>query len=119
MAAQAHNGSDPYRAWLNVKQVERPLTAYQLLGLEALEDDVETIRAADGLQRVAIQTHRDEAPPDGERRSPSRRRAQPTEKYEITCDQCGARAEVPFKPAEGRDVFCQSCYRARKPPPTT
>jgi CxxC-x17-CxxC domain-containing protein len=37
------------------------------------------------------------------------------EMFSITCDSCGAQAEVPFKPAEGREVFCQSCYRARKP----
>jgi CxxC-x17-CxxC domain-containing protein len=26
---------------------------------------------------------------------------------------CGVEAQVPFKPIEGRDVFCQPCYRAR------
>lgn len=44
-----------------------------------------------------------------------RRRPQ-GETFSITCDSCGTRAEVPFKPAEGREVFCQPCYRARKPP---
>jgi CxxC-x17-CxxC domain-containing protein len=34
--------------------------------------------------------------------------------FSITCKSCGAEGEVPFKPIEGRDVFCQSCYRARK-----
>lgn len=43
------------------------------------------------------------------------RRRRPSEMYSITCNQCGAAAEVPFKPAEGRDIFCQTCYRARKP----
>lgn len=27
---------------------------------------------------------------------------------------CGTVAQVPFKPIEGRDVFCQPCYRARR-----
>jgi len=45
----------------------------------------------------------------------SRRRPQ-AETFSITCDSCGAQAAVPFKPAEGREVFCQACYRARKPP---
>lgn len=49
------------------------------------------------------------AAPDG----PRRRRE--GEVFEITCNSCGVHAEVPFKPAEGRDVFCQACYRARKP----
>jgi CxxC-x17-CxxC domain-containing protein len=38
------------------------------------------------------------------------------EMFSITCNSCGVAAEVPFKPAEGREVFCQACYRARKPP---
>jgi CxxC-x17-CxxC domain-containing protein len=37
------------------------------------------------------------------------------ELFSITCNACGSQAEVPFKPAEGREVFCQACYRARKP----
>jgi CxxC-x17-CxxC domain-containing protein len=71
---------------------------------------------------------------DGEYRSPSfpderargasrgnsaRRSSEPSKKpaparYPITCKACGAEAEVPFKPAEGRDLFCQPCYRARR-----
>ena len=35
--------------------------------------------------------------------------------FDITCNTCGAQAQVPFKPIEGREVFCQPCYRARKP----
>ncbi len=54
-------GFDPYRAWLNVREVHRPLTAYQLLGLKPLEDDVQAIRAAAGIQRMALQAHRFEA----------------------------------------------------------
>lgn len=45
---------------------------------------------------------------------PARRRP-PSETFSITCDACGGKAEVPFKPAEGREVFCPPCYRARKP----
>jgi CxxC-x17-CxxC domain-containing protein len=52
---------------------------------------------------------------EGERRpaGPPRRQAAAT--FPITCDSCGTQAEVPFKPAEGREVYCQPCYRARKP----
>ncbi|WP_437570685.1 zinc-ribbon domain containing protein [Sorangium sp. So ce542] len=59
----------------------------------------------------------------GERRAPAQGRAaaqppraprnRPT--FSITCKSCGSEGEVPFKPVEGRDVFCQACYRARKP----
>lgn len=45
----------------------------------------------------------------------SARRRMPTEMFAITCDTCGAQAEVPFKPAEGREVYCAACYRARRP----
>ncbi|HEY2514170.1 MAG TPA: zinc-ribbon domain containing protein [Polyangiaceae bacterium] len=34
-------------------------------------------------------------------------------RYDITCAECGTAAQVPFKPLEGRQVFCQPCYRAR------
>jgi CxxC-x17-CxxC domain-containing protein len=32
----------------------------------------------------------------------------------VTCAECGTQAQVPFKPIEGRQVFCQPCYKARK-----
>jgi len=35
-------------------------------------------------------------------------------KFDVTCVECGTAAQVPFKPIEGRDVFCQPCYRARR-----
>jgi CxxC-x17-CxxC domain-containing protein len=35
-------------------------------------------------------------------------------KFDITCATCGVQAQVPFKPLEGREVFCQDCYRARR-----
>jgi CxxC-x17-CxxC domain-containing protein len=50
----------------------------------------------------------------GEERSPGKRRPQ-AETFSIVCNACGQSAEVPFRPAEGREVFCQACYRARKP----
>jgi CxxC-x17-CxxC domain-containing protein len=34
-------------------------------------------------------------------------------KYSIHCATCGIHAQVPFKPLEGRTVYCQPCYRAR------
>jgi CxxC-x17-CxxC domain-containing protein len=37
------------------------------------------------------------------------------EMFSITCNACGAESQVPFRPDEGREVFCQACYRARKP----
>src|SRR5262249_32517909 len=34
--------------------------------------------------------------------------------FEIRCAECGVTAFVPFKPVEGRAVYCPACYEARK-----
>ncbi len=56
-------------------------------------------------------------PPAGKakRAAPSRPAKKKPErpKFDVTCVQCGAATQVPFKPVEGRDIFCQPCYRAR------
>lgn len=62
-------------------------------------------------ERAPVATEERQAAPPA---TGPRRRAQ-AEMFSITCNSCGANAEVPFKPAEGRDVYCQACYRARKP----
>lgn len=38
----------------------------------------------------------------------------PRELHEATCSECGSKCEVPFKPTEGRAVFCKDCYRKKK-----
>jgi len=45
---------------------------------------------------------------------PPARERPPRPRYDITCMDCGAAAQVPFKPIEGRQIFCQPCYRLRK-----
>lgn len=64
MLTEMVRGFDPYSAWLDVCEVRRPLTAYQLLDLAPLEEDVEAIREAVGQKRAALESHRDEAPPE-------------------------------------------------------
>jgi len=39
----------------------------------------------------------------------------PRESYEIVCASCGASATVPFKPTEGRPVYCRDCFRSNRP----
>ncbi|MDD3043718.1 MAG: hypothetical protein PHW56_12445 [Methanosarcinaceae archaeon] len=40
----------------------------------------------------------------------------PTEMHRAICSDCGAETEVPFKPAEGRPVYCRECLpKHRKP----
>jgi len=38
----------------------------------------------------------------------------PREMHKATCAECGKECEVPFKPTEGRDVFCRDCFMKRK-----
>ena len=37
-------------------------------------------------------------------------RSGPREMHDVTCSSCGNQAQVPFKPAEGRPVYCKDCY---------
>ena len=34
--------------------------------------------------------------------------------HKTTCSECGKECEVPFKPSEGRPVFCRDCYRKKR-----
>lgn len=33
----------------------------------------------------------------------------PREMHKVTCSDCGVETEVPFKPTEGRPVYCRDC----------
>mgnify|MGYP001581892045 CR=1 FL=1 len=39
---------------------------------------------------------------------------EPREKHKAICSECKKECEVPFKPTEGKPVFCQECYRKKK-----
>ena len=34
--------------------------------------------------------------------------------HKATCSKCGKECEVPFKPTEGKPVYCRDCYRQTK-----
>ena len=38
----------------------------------------------------------------------------PRQMYPVTCAQCGADAEVPFRPRGDRPVYCNDCYRQQR-----
>ncbi|MGV8169584.1 MAG: CxxC-x17-CxxC domain-containing protein [Candidatus Nanoarchaeia archaeon] len=40
----------------------------------------------------------------------------PKEMHKATCSGCGQECEVPFKPTEGRPVFCRDCFAKNRPP---
>lgn len=40
----------------------------------------------------------------------------PVEMHKAVCSDCGKECEVPFKPTEGRPVYCRECLpKHRKP----
>lgn len=36
------------------------------------------------------------------------------EMFDAVCDECHNACKVPFKPAEGRPIFCRDCFQKRK-----
>lgn len=42
-----------------------------------------------------------------------RRSFGPRELHKATCHECGNECEVPFKPIEGKPVYCKDCYAKR------
>lgn len=36
------------------------------------------------------------------------------EMHKATCSDCGVETEVPFRPIEGRPVYCRDCYQKHK-----
>ncbi len=38
----------------------------------------------------------------------------PREMHNAVCSECGQECQVPFKPTEGKPVFCKECYSKRK-----
>ena len=38
----------------------------------------------------------------------------PREMHKATCSECGQECDVPFKPTEGKPVYCKECYAKRK-----
>lgn len=38
----------------------------------------------------------------------------PREMHKVKCSDCEQETEVPFKPTEGRPVYCRECYQKHK-----
>jgi CxxC-x17-CxxC domain-containing protein len=47
------------------------------------------------------------------RRSRTATRA-PREMFEAVCADCGSTTEVPFRPVDGRPVYCMDCFQKMK-----
>jgi CxxC-x17-CxxC domain-containing protein len=38
----------------------------------------------------------------------------PREMFSATCSSCGREARVPFRPTNGKPVYCSDCFRAQR-----
>lgn len=38
----------------------------------------------------------------------------PRETFDAVCAECGAHTTVPFKPTQGRPVYCRDCFRNKR-----
>jgi CxxC-x17-CxxC domain-containing protein len=38
----------------------------------------------------------------------------PREMFAATCSSCGREAKVPFRPTNGKPVYCSDCFRAQR-----
>jgi len=39
----------------------------------------------------------------------------PREMHKAVCSECKKECEVPFKPTEGKPVYCKECYAKKSP----
>lgn len=44
----------------------------------------------------------------------SRRQKNRRKLHDAVCSACGAQTQVPFKPSEGKEIFCKECYLKRQ-----
>ena len=42
-------------------------------------------------------------------------RDRPKEFFDAVCSDCGKECKVPFKPTQGRPVYCRDCFRKHQP----
>lgn len=42
------------------------------------------------------------------------RSSEPKEMHKAVCSECKQECEVPFKPTEGKPVYCKECYKKKK-----
>lgn len=50
-------------------------------------------------------------------RGPRRDFGGPREMHKTKCSECGQDCEVPFKPTEGKPVYCRDCFQKKNPNP--
>lgn len=77
-----------------------------------LEESKEEIEESEEEEsKEEIEESKKEEEPKEEKRVDSFNR----EMHDAVCADCGKKCEVPFKPTEGRPVYCRDCYRKHMP----
>ncbi|MFC2142929.1 CxxC-x17-CxxC domain-containing protein [Candidatus Aenigmatarchaeota archaeon] len=38
----------------------------------------------------------------------------PREMHKATCSECNQECEVPFKPTDGRPIYCRECFKKKR-----
>lgn len=77
---------------------------------EASVEDVEEISDDDEVSEDEVSESEDTEGEDTTTSEPER------EMFKIKCSECGKDAEVPFKPTEGRPVYCRDCFMKHRKP---
>jgi CxxC-x17-CxxC domain-containing protein len=78
---------------------------------ETVEDEEET-------ETEEAETSEEEVKEDAEKPKVSEEKEVDSftrEMHKAVCADCGKDCEVPFKPTEGRPVYCRDCYRKHVP----
>lgn len=40
---------------------------------------------------------------------------EPRKMHDAVCSECGQSCQVPFKPTEGKPVYCRECFSKKRP----
>ncbi len=51
---------------------------------------------------------------DSDNRGQGRNFGGPREMHDATCTECGEECKVPFKPTEGKPVYCRECFSKKR-----
>lgn len=78
---------------------------------ETVEDEEETETEEAETSEVEVKEVAEEPKVSEEKEVDSFTR----EMHKAVCADCGKDCEVPFKPTEGRPVYCRDCYRKHVP----
>jgi CxxC-x17-CxxC domain-containing protein len=78
---------------------------------ETVEDEEETEPEITAEEETSEEVEKEEPKVSEEKEVDSFKR----EMHKAVCADCGKECEVPFKPTEGRPVYCRDCYRKHIP----